>query len=137
MSVWAANCRFQEAFGAPRKPLVSIRQLLGTSRKSIPALRKPNGALRQRNLASRESIVALRKLKTVVFSSLKRGQGRAVGAAEDHMKCLELFGILKSFIEKGEDILTAALQHVSALPVQLLRQVSLQGSKMMQKTTCF
>ena len=42
------------------------------------------------------------------------------------MKCLELLGILRSFIEKGEGILTAALQHVSALPVQLLRQVSLK-----------
>mgnify|MGYP003305313774 CR=1 FL=1 len=67
--VWAANCRLQAAFGAPRKRLVSIRQLLGTSRRSIPALRKPNGAPRQRNLASREPIVALRKLKTMVSSS--------------------------------------------------------------------
>ena len=39
------------------------------------------------------------------------------------MKSLELLGILISFIEKGEGILTAALQHVSALPVPLLRQV--------------
>ena len=39
------------------------------------------------------------------------------------MKCLELLGILRSFIEKGEGVLTAALQHLSALPVQLLRQV--------------
>ena len=54
---------------------------------------------------------------------IKRGQGRAAGAAEDHMKCLELLGILISFMEKGERILTAALQHLSALPVPLLRQV--------------
>ena len=39
------------------------------------------------------------------------------------MKWLELLGILISFMEKGERILTAALQHVSALPVPLLRQV--------------
>ena len=39
------------------------------------------------------------------------------------MKCLELLGILKSFIEKGEGILTAALLNLSALPVHLLRQV--------------
>ena len=52
------------------------------------------------------------------------------------MKCLELLGILRSFIEKGEGILTAALQHLSALPVQLLRQVPLQGSKVM-KTIVF
>ena len=39
------------------------------------------------------------------------------------MKSLELLGILISFIEKGEGILAAALQHLSALPVQLLRQV--------------
>ena len=45
------------------------------------------------------------------------------GAAEDHMKCLELLGILISFMEKGQRILTAALQHLSALPVPLLRQV--------------
>ena len=48
---------------------MSLRQLLGTSGRSIPALRKPNGAPRQRNLASREPIVALRKLKTMVSSS--------------------------------------------------------------------
>ena len=51
--------------------------------------------------------------------------------AEDHMKCLELLGILISFMEEGERILTAALQHLSALPVPLLRQVYVQGSKMM------
>ena len=54
MSVWAANFHFQAAFGAARKLLVSLRQLLGTSGRSIPALRKPNGGPRQRNLASRE-----------------------------------------------------------------------------------
>ena len=48
------------------------------------------------------------------------------------MKSLELLGILISFIEKGEGILTAALQHLSALPVQLLRQVLLQGSQVMK-----
>ena len=53
----------------PLEPLVSLRQLLGTSGRSIPALRKPNGAPRQRNLASREPIVSLRKLKTMVSSS--------------------------------------------------------------------
>ena len=31
-----------------------------------------------------------------------RGQGSAAGAAEDHMKCLELLGILISFMEKGD-----------------------------------
>ena len=61
----------------------------------------------------------------MLSSSLLRGQGRAAGAAEDHMKCLELLGILKSFIEKGEGILTAALLNLSALPVHLLRQVPL------------
>ena len=45
------------------------------------------------------------------------------------MKCLELLGILISFMEKGERILTAALQHLSALPVQLLRQVSSLGAR--------
>ena len=44
---------------------MSLRQLLGTSGRSIPALRKPNGAPRQRHLASREPIVALRKLISV------------------------------------------------------------------------
>ena len=39
------------------------------------------------------------------------------------MKCLELLGILRSFIEKGEGVLTAALLNLGALPVQLLRQV--------------
>ena len=51
MSVWAANCRLQAAFGAARKPLVSLRQLLGASRRSIPAIRDPNGATSQRNLS--------------------------------------------------------------------------------------
>ena len=53
------------------------------------------------------------------------------------MKCLELLGILRSFMEKGEDILTAALLNLSALPVQLLRQVSLQGSGMMKNHRVF
>ena len=44
------------------------------------------------------------------------------------MKCLELLGILRSLIEKGEGILTAALRHLSALPVPLLRQVSMLSS---------
>ena len=61
MSVWAANCCFQTAFGAPRKPLVSFRQLLGTPGIAIQALKEPNGAPRPRNLASRQPIVALRK----------------------------------------------------------------------------
>ena len=52
------------------------------------------------------------------------------------MKCLELLGILRSFMEKGEGVLTAALLNLSALPVQLLRQVLLQGSKVM-KTAVF
>ena len=52
------------------------------------------------------------------------------------MKCLELLGILINFMEKGEFIITAALQHLIALPVPLLRQVSLQGSKVM-KTVVF
>ena len=61
MRAWAANCRLQAAFGAARRTLVSLRQLPGTSGRSIPALRKPNDAPPQRNLASREPIVALRK----------------------------------------------------------------------------
>ena len=55
---------------------------------------------------------------------MEPGQGRAAGAAEDHMKCLELLGILRSLIEKSEGVLTAALLNLSALPIQLLRQVS-------------
>ena len=43
------------------------------------------------------------------------------------MKCLELLVILRSFLEKGEGILTAALQHLSALPLPLLRQVCCTG----------
>ena len=57
------------ALGALRRLLASLRQLLETSGRSIPALRKPNGGPRQRNLASRELIVALRKLKTMVSLS--------------------------------------------------------------------
>ena len=44
--------RLRAAFTAPRRPLVSLSQLLGTSRRSIPAFREPNGAPRQRNQAS-------------------------------------------------------------------------------------
>ena len=62
--VWAANCRLQAAFGAARRLLVSLRKLLATSGRSMPAFRQRNGAPRQRNLASRGPIVALRKLKT-------------------------------------------------------------------------
>ena len=57
-----------------------------------------------------------------IISKAYRGDSPP-GAAEAHMKCLELLGILKSIIEKGEGIVTAALQHLGALPVQLLRQV--------------
>ena len=53
------------------------------------------------------------------------------------MKSLELLGILISFIETGEGILTAALQHLSGLPIQLLRQVYLQGSEMMKNHEIF
>ena len=69
MNVYDTNCRLQAAFGVARRLLVSLRQLLGMSGRSIPALTKLNDAPEQRNLASREPIVALRKLKTMVSSS--------------------------------------------------------------------
>ena len=74
---------------------MSLRQLLGTSARSIPALREPNSAARERYLASREPIGALRepaiRCRQRYLLRVQRGQGRAVGAAEDHMVCLELF----------------------------------------------
>ena len=45
-----------------------------------------------------------------------------------YMKCLELLGILRSLLERSEGVLTAELLSLSALPVPLLRQVSVPGS---------
>ena len=106
---------------------MSLWQLLGVSGRSVPALRKRNRTPHTTQSSERTADCSIETAEDNVhwYRLVERGQGRAAGAAEDHMKCLELLAILRAFTEKNKRVLTAALQHLSALPVQLLRQVYL------------